>query len=636
MYIYVFGFLLMLASLRQEEAALKRAREEEETMRKWQEIKEQWRDHRQWHHQQGGSWGVRFSKFSMSSRPGLNTNLQEPHRGPEFDRDNWNKRQNRSTTWHAEGPPDLQRWESLDGRGGSLHGRGNYWGGRQGMYAGCPPQQRNQSSWSNKERNRGKFERQNDLLWQQPKANHCAVSSATHHHQKSHHSTESQKKCYQRPEVCGENDPAKGKIKCDKTHRWAPYPPALLGDPLSQSDTQPATGKVNFDSSGYNNERGLNASTQGLEGQSQTDLESSLHESSKSQQEYEKEYRKQSTYPSKRNESSGKTQRLSHTSSPSSSLPLPTQRLEKPTKHYEKRVAANTGSVTNLSRTSSQDSINSKASKCSDSGSQSPLATSIGQEQEHLLSEMLRKAKENLLNKQTSVEKSATEDDLKGAELHIQEDEKMVEGSDLSSAKEHCRTERKLDVHNGRRKEVEHNGRRKEWEPLRTEIGVQSGCSTKDINLLSLQSLQVSTSTVDREDEEERAEREDLVQDEGMQAMDEGVISDGENSRTSHCLTTAGCSVASLDKLALPASLKRDLNRHIGSKGKGVAREPNLNIARRFRNASGTRENEKDNGLKPSLRQLISSSASRRNVNWDQVYQEVHRKKKEQGKGLPR
>ncbi|KAB5562305.1 hypothetical protein PHYPO_G00016370 [Pangasianodon hypophthalmus] len=622
--------------IRQEEAALRRAREEQETMRKWQEIKEQWHNHRQWRNPQGGSWGPRFSNFPVSSRSGLNTNSQEPHRCPEYDRDNWNRRQIRSATWHAEGPPDLQRWESLDGRGGSLNSRGNYWGGRQGTYAGCSPQQRNQSSWPNKEGNRGNFERQNDLHWQRSKANHCAASSRIHHHQKPHHSTESQKKCYQRQEGCGENDPGKGKGKSDKTHRWAPYPPALLGEPLSQSDIQPASDKVNFDSPEHSNERGLNASTQGLEGQLQTDFGGSFLESSKPQQEYEKEYRKQSTSPNKRNEISGKTQRLSHTSSPSSSLPLPTQRLERPTKPSEKRVTANTGSVTNLSRTSSQDSVNSKASKHSPSGSLSPLAVSIGQEQEHLLSEMLRKAKENLLNKQTSVEKSATEDDLKGAELHIQEDE-LIEGSKLNSTKEHCRSNRKSVEHHGRSKEEEHNGRRKEWQALRTEIAVPSGCSKKDINLLSLQSLQVSTSTMDREDEEECAEREeDLVRDQGMQAMDEGIISDSEGSRTNHFLTTAGCSVPTLRKLALPAGLKRDLNRHIGTKGKGVAYEPNLNIARRFRNVSGTRESEKDNGLKPTLRQLISSSASRRNVNWDQVYQEIHRKKQEQGKGLPR
>ncbi|XP_048841397.1 zinc finger protein 106-like isoform X2 [Brienomyrus brachyistius] len=100
--------------------------------------------------------------------------------------------------------------------------------------------------------------------------------------------------------------------------------------------------------------------------------------------------------------------------------------------------------------------------------------------------------------------------------------------------------------------------------------------------------------------------------------------------------TTASASrVPSLSKLALPASLKRDLSRHMSKAG---THEPNLNIARRIRNIDGQRRPlaEKESGLKPTLRQLISSSGSRRNVNWDQVYQEVSKKKQGQGRGMPR
>ncbi|NWR70345.1 ZN106 protein, partial [Centropus unirufus] len=93
-----------------------------------------------------------------------------------------------------------------------------------------------------------------------------------------------------------------------------------------------------------------------------------------------------------------------------------------------------------------------------------------------------------------------------------------------------------------------------------------------------------------------------------------------------------------LSKLGLPASLQRDLTRHISLKSKVGTHlpEPNLNNARRIRNVSGHRrsETEKESGLKPTLRQILS--ASRRNVNWDQVIQQVTRKKQELGKGLPR
>ncbi|XP_023566949.1 zinc finger protein 106 isoform X2 [Octodon degus] len=96
--------------------------------------------------------------------------------------------------------------------------------------------------------------------------------------------------------------------------------------------------------------------------------------------------------------------------------------------------------------------------------------------------------------------------------------------------------------------------------------------------------------------------------------------------------------VPELSKLGFPASLQRDLTRHMSLKSKAGAHlpEPNLNSARRIRNISGHRksETEKESGLKPTLRQILN--ASRRNVNWEQVIQQVTRKKQELGKGLPR
>ncbi|KAK2500813.1 hypothetical protein MC885_021400, partial [Smutsia gigantea] len=93
-----------------------------------------------------------------------------------------------------------------------------------------------------------------------------------------------------------------------------------------------------------------------------------------------------------------------------------------------------------------------------------------------------------------------------------------------------------------------------------------------------------------------------------------------------------------LSKLGFPASLQRDLTRHISLKSKTGAHlpEPNLNSARRIRNISGHRksETEKESGLKPTLRQILN--ASRRNVHWEQVIQQVTKKKQELGKGLPR
>ncbi|XP_058847254.1 zinc finger protein 106-like [Acipenser ruthenus] len=161
-------------------------------------------------------------------------------------------------------------------------------------------------------------------------------------------------------------------------------------------------------------------------------------------------------------------------------------------------------------------------------------------------------------------------------------------------------------------------------------------------HLPSLQSVDVSTLSSDCQITG------DAAQGAGERHVDSGGeggehSTQGEDSRASdgelmRGQPAAGSLVTDLSKLGLPASLKRDLTRHITSKSKTGSHEPNLNIARRIRDISGSRKNDsdKESGLKPTLRQLISSSGSCRNVDWDQVYQQVSRKKQEQGKGMPR
>ncbi|KAM4690004.1 zinc finger protein 106 [Rhinophrynus dorsalis] len=113
-------------------------------------------------------------------------------------------------------------------------------------------------------------------------------------------------------------------------------------------------------------------------------------------------------------------------------------------------------------------------------------------------------------------------------------------------------------------------------------------------------------------------------------------VSDLEQQKTAN--NSSNPILPELSKLGLPASLQRDLSRHISSRSKTGTNlpEPNLNSARRIRNVSGHRKSEtdKDSGLKPTLRQILN--ASRRNINWEQVIQHVTKKKQELGKGLPR
>ncbi|CAN9502603.1 unnamed protein product [Ophioblennius macclurei] len=152
----------------------------------------------------------------------------------------------------------------------------------------------------------------------------------------------------------------------------------------------------------------------------------------------------------------------------------------------------------------------------------------------------------------------------------------------------------------------------------------------------NLQSLHVSTSTTETSEVSAPPgvrQRNRVEKQASSEAPDEtGHSSENDASKSGEALAVPG-----LSRLDLPPVLKRDLTKHISSKSKAVCHEPNLNIARRVRNLSESRrsDSEKDSGLKPTVRQLISSSGSRRNVNWEQVYQEV-RKKQDQGKGMPR
>lgn len=138
----------------------------------------------------------------------------------------------------------------------------------------------------------------------------------------------------------------------------------------------------------------------------------------------------------------------------------------------------------------------------------------------------------------------------------------------------------------------------------------------------------------------EDAQDNNLVKSDGLFETEsfEGTSLDAELQKTDINNQPPGTLLPELSKLGFPASLQRDLSRHISLKTKTGTHlpEPNLNSARRIRNISGHRKNEteKESGLKPTLRQILN--ASRRNVNWEQVIQQVTKKKQELGKGLPR
>ncbi|KAL1258126.1 hypothetical protein QQF64_011370 [Cirrhinus molitorella] len=589
--------------IRKEEASAKQAREEQEQCRRWQELQTQWLGPRPLMYQQCGPWDRPYSNFPQMSKRGRGSNWQNfrfpsPDRGKRFSRDA------RCATWHAEGPPDLQKWESVGRQGGSLHNQGNYWGGRQGGYGVSPSPLKKQYPWNNSQFN---------VHWRgQYKSQPSVFKSPAKEPQKTPRSSENQTQGEQSLEESGEeHDPSKGKgQKSEKAHRWTPYPPAKLGDPSSQTNPQPV---LNVESAQTPKAQSFNKSSQDMERVSKADR---------------KNWQYKPTEPEKSDcrEQKSSFKNIGSTSMDSLTYPSTTRRTEKPSK------LAEDGSKKNLKQIGNQDFVSSKGFKHSQSSSEFPPHGTSNADQDSLLSEMLRKAKETLLNRNNSIDVSATES-LKGSKSMSQVKEQAESSEPNTNQKLYeSKTPNKNKVQ--KRFGFARRSSSDREQLTSTETSVQTGNVRNDTRP-SLQSLQVSTSTMDHEDEEECGEMEVSphipVQDQVMDTVDEGMCSGGEGSQQ-----TASGSVPSLSKLALPACLQRDLNRHMGTKGKAAFHEPNLNIARRIRNVNGTKKNEteKDSGLKPTLRQLISSSGSRRNVNWDQVYQEVNRKK--QGKGLPR
>uniref|UniRef100_A0A8C2JPT8 Zinc finger protein 106a n=1 Tax=Cyprinus carpio TaxID=7962 RepID=A0A8C2JPT8_CYPCA len=595
--------------IRKEEASAKQATEEQEECRRWQELRTQWLGPRPLMYQQCGPWDRPYPNFPRMPKRGRGSNWQNfrfssPERGKRFHPN----RDVRCATWHAQGPPNLQKWESVGRHRGSLHNQGNFWGGRQGGFGVCPPHLRNQFHWINSQFN---------VPWNgQYMSPPRLFKSPAKEPQKTPSSSENQTWGEQSLEESGgEHDPNRGKGQTsEKAHRWAPYPPAKLGDPSSQTNPQPTLDKSDVESPQTSKAQSFNVGSQDMERISKADQENWQYKPTEPK---ESDFREQKS--SFKNIGSTSMDSFSY---PSTST---TMRTEKPSK------LAEDGSEMNLKQTGSQDFVSSRGFKHSHSSSEFPQHATSNAEQD-LLSEMLQKAKETLLNRNNSNEISGTESCLKGSKAVPQINE-QVESSELNKNLKLHESERRLNKNKGQENLGFVRCFSNEQEQLTsTETSVQIGNVHSDTRP-SLQSLQVSTSTMHHEDEEECGEMEE---NQVMDTLDEGLCSAGEGSHSSPSSTTGGDSVPYLSELALPACLQRDLNRHMSTKGKAASHEPNLNIARRIRKVSCTRkhETEKDSGLKPTLRQLISSSGSRRNVNWDQVYQEVNRKK--QGKGLPR
>lgn len=510
-------------------------------------------------------------------------------------------KQGKSATWHGQEPPNFQQWASAEFAGGGFSNPEG-WGNRQGHQGGYSGNPRNRLPWlSSAGSTNGIYGRNigystqrgrplslvGPALYPPPPSLSAQTLS---HFQNTHKDKESPGAGPQNGEGAAlQADPGSKKAfgsntKLDRTCRWCPYPATKALEAAAHKDTKLSSSDPQL----LRKDKPSEPKASKRPSRPETKAEqkaSSVCEKVKHPKSSKTKVRDRSSSGSRSNSS----QRDDAVAPASSNQMKP----KKPPALKDKKSSGLDKTSDTLRAASEDRSLSTQAppSRCFQSG----------REQQHL--ETLRKARQIVLDKRSSADNS-----------RIKQTETASHALDVTPI------------------QVRTNGcRQNAAKPsFPGQLGAEKPGSADSSQFL--QSFQVSTSTTEssetshREKEENRRKGE---KDEAAQAAEAGQSSGSEASRT-------GEGPSGLSKLDLPPVLKRDLTKHISSRSKGVNHEPNLNIARRVRNLSESRRGDadKDSGLKPTVRQLISSG-SRRNVNWEQVYQEV-RKKQDKGKGMPR
>ncbi|XP_041668393.1 zinc finger protein 106 isoform X2 [Cheilinus undulatus] len=620
---------------KEKEAAAKLAQEEEER-RKNEELQQRLKEAKE-RYRVECSLQQRPQGFSGSShnRTWYRSSQYNDRAG---DPQPWNQsRQGKSATWHAQEPPNFKRWVSEELNSGRLNNQDRFdnrqfnqgpfqqnrlpWlssgGSSNGIYG-----RNNISQFHQRGRPLGLFESPlyppTPFLFAQP-SNQFQNTGTAQGGQSLVPSREGQKvepdlssnKC---SKTFGSNP------KLDKTARWSPYPVSKGFESAPNKDTNSNSSEKHPKvQKPLNQEKA--AVTSALNRQSRPECKPGPSISSPEERLKMKPQNKSRDRSSSSSRSSSAQRDDKHDSASSPSK----QSVTKTPKDKKVSTIFGLNLGNKLCKSSSQAQSQKSTTSQSKSSYQAPPVGPLQSRKERQLPETFNKAKQIVLEKRASLD-SSKNNRLEMA-LHIAEEQQRDHGqSQIGVNKENsCRQNTaKPNLPGSVRPE----------KPV-----VQSSDSSQ-----FLQSLQVSTSTIEkpessREDEDSRKKRErEASQEEAMQAAEAGQSSESDNSRSGEAQqAVSGSNMSSLSKLDLPPVLKRDLTKHISSKSKTVSHEPNLNIARRVRNLSESRrsDTDKDSGLKPTVRQLISSSGSRRNVNWEQVYQEV-RKKQDKGKGMPR
>uniref|UniRef100_A0A671WWW9 Zinc finger protein 106 n=1 Tax=Sparus aurata TaxID=8175 RepID=A0A671WWW9_SPAAU len=625
-----------------EAAAAKLAQEEEERKRKEEfqrrlkEAKEHYQRNCGWQHPtQGFNGSTQQSSWYRGNRYNARPGEAQP----------WHNKQGKSATWHAQEPPNYQKWASGEFTSGSLHSQEG-WGNKQWDQG-----QRSRLPWlSNGGSSNGVYGRNNISQCQQrsrplsllgppplyPPAptffaralnqfqnpgNGQVVQQDDGLQNGEGQTAEPDHNCSKSSKTFGSNP------KLDKACRWSPYPVTKGFESAPHKDTLPNSPE-SHPSVPKPQWQDKAPESSAFKRQSRPEQRpGQLNSSGQSVEDKGKHKTNPQIKPRDRSSSgsrSGSTQGDGCQNSASGSS---NQKASKPVAQKNRTIfGLNIGAKP--SKASNQANAQSKSTP-KPSGVSPQAVGPLQSRQERQLPETFWKARQTVLEKRSSLEISRS--NRMETSLHIVEEQQ----------RDHAQSQIGVNKENSCRQ----NATKPNLPDLvRPEKPSMESADSSQF----LQSLQVSTSTMEssepaassREDEENSKKEKETCSaaaDETMQAVEAGQSSESDTSRSGEAQPASGSNASSLSKLDLPPVLKRDLTKHISSKSKTLSLEPNLNIARRVRNLSESKrsDTEKDSGLKPTVRQLISASGSRRNVNWEQVYQEV-RKKQDKGKGMPR
>ncbi|XP_041827706.1 zinc finger protein 106 [Melanotaenia boesemani] len=544
-------------------------------------------------------------------------------------------RQGKSATWHAQEPPNLQKWasEEFSNKTKDSHweqsnrtwGHGNkQWrlpwlssgGSSNGLYG-----QNNISKYAPRARPQSfvgfptppSFFSQAVSQLQSKENDKGSQQDAGHQHGDA--ASESDHNSSKNSKAFGSNP------KLDKSCRWSPYP--VTSGVHSDAHTSPSE-KYHKVPKPLKQEKAPEVNRQSQPEQRQKQMMPNRQN--------EDESGRHRTKPTPTDRSWSSSQRDGHQNSSSGSF---SQRVNKPQIHADQKSssAPGVGSGALLSKASGQ-ALSQPKPPGNLSGLKIQPVGLLQLRQERHLPESFKTARHNVLEKRGSLDSSSNNSGK--MTWHIMEEQQTDQGQNQIGVN----IEKSQKSQNAAKPVLTHAVK-----PEKPSSDSSQFLQSLQVSTSNNQSLQVSTSVMEssapalRDDEEskKKVKKQTCPADEAMLVAEAGQSSESDASKSGETQTCSESNTSSFSKLDLPPALKRDLTKHISSKSKTGGHEPNLNIARRVRNLSESRrvDTEKDSGLKPTVRQLISSSGSRRNVNWEQVYQEV-RKKQDKGKGMPR